>query len=99
MFAQSAPYAVVLTPISLLFSNGVGRLNRCLSIDTALGKAANRRMLAAVSQAKNGSAYGQVLQGKAVQAAAAACVCAPAAMLRMHYAVAVLLAVAVSVGA
>jgi hypothetical protein len=38
VFAQSAPYAVVLTPISLLFSNGIGRMNRCLSIDTALGK-------------------------------------------------------------
>ncbi len=37
VFAQSAPYAVVLTPISLLFSNGIGRMNRCLSIDTALG--------------------------------------------------------------
>ncbi len=37
VFAQSAPYAVVLTPISLLFSNGIGRMNRCLAIDTALG--------------------------------------------------------------
>jgi hypothetical protein len=37
VFAQSVPYAVVLTPISLLFSNGIGRKNRCLSIDTALG--------------------------------------------------------------
>jgi hypothetical protein len=39
VFAQSAPYAVVLTPLSLLFSNGIGRLNRCLAIDTALGNA------------------------------------------------------------
>ena len=37
VFAQSVPYAVVLTPISMLFSNGIGRMNRCLSIDTALG--------------------------------------------------------------
>jgi hypothetical protein len=37
VFAQSAPYAVVLTPISLLFSNGIGQMNRCLALDTALG--------------------------------------------------------------
>ena len=100
VFAQSAAYAVVLTPISLLFSNGIGRLNRCLSIDTALGKAANRRMLSAVSQTQNGSTYGQALQGRAVQTAPpTSCVCAPAATLQLQHALVLLLAVAVSLSA
>lgn len=49
VFAQSAPYAVVLTPISLLFSNGIGRLNRCLAIDTALGNAPSAFAISACS--------------------------------------------------